>query len=235
MLSTKSVLNNFAVCLIGASALVYSTGEAFARENSGCSNNAASAPCIESRSVIDVRNVQLLFVDLQESLVDRSKTSSPDDIKRAAGVLANIGSILKLPMLFSVVPEGSSGPELIPSLKQYASAENTILRHPAGALQDKVTSNKLKGAKRKILVLAGYAAEVAVLHSALDAIAQGYTVYYVVDAIGSPSSRTEDATFAELNRAGAIPTSVLALTTRLAPDFFHEPGTSVINSLKPLL
>jgi hypothetical protein len=38
-----------------------------------------------------------------------------------------------------------------------------------------------------------------------------------------------------MGRAGAVPTSVLSLTTRLAPDFFHSPGSETSAALEPLL
>nr|WP_285016868.1 isochorismatase family protein [Novosphingobium sp. fls2-241-R2A-195] len=88
---------------------------------------------------------------------------------------------------------------------------------------------------RKTLVISGYAAEVVVLQAVLDAVAAGYTVHYVVDAIGSKSARTEEAAFREMEEAGAIPTSVLSLTTRLTPDFFHSPGSETFAALQTLL
>jgi len=38
-----------------------------------------------------------------------------------------------------------------------------------------------------------------------------------------------------MERAGAVPTSVLSLTTRLATDFFHSPGSETFAALNPLL
>jgi len=184
---------------------------------------------------IDPATVQVLFVDLQTSLVAQSKTTPPATIGTAAGVLAKVAQILKMPTLFSVVLENGKPPKLIPPLVPYSSRANTILRKPAGALMDPATAQALAKSGRRVLVIAGYAAEVAVLHAALDAIAAGYTVYFIVDGIGSPSPRTEAATFRELELAGAIPTSVLSLTTRLAPDFSSPPGSETFAALDPIL
>lgn len=199
-----------------------STGGLGAREEKG----AAIAPA----------SVQVLFIDLQTSLVAQSRTSAPAAIETASGVLAKVAQILRLPTLFSVVPEqGRAQPQLIGSLTPFSTAENTLLRKPAGALMDPATVQAITRSGRRTIVMAGYAAEVAVLHAALDAIAAGYMVYYVVDCIGSPSPRTEAAAFRELDLAGAIPTSVLSLTTRLAPDFFHPPGSETFAALAPIL
>ena len=187
------------------------------------------------RALIDPGTAQVLFVDLQASLVAQSRTATPKAIETAAGVLAQVAQILKLPSLFSVVPEGSKPPRLIARLSPYSTPANTLLRKPAGALMDAPTERALARTRRSTLFIAGYAAEVAVLHAALDAIAAGYTVYYVVDCIGSSSPRTEAATFRELDLAGATPTSVLSLTTRLAPDFSSSPGSETFAALAPIL
>lgn len=184
---------------------------------------------------IDITDVQVLFADLQGSLVSHSRTQLPEAIGRSANVLAQVASILKLPMLFSVVPEGSGPSTLIPELATFSTPGNTIRRVLAGCFMDEPTKQALARTGCKTLVLAGYAAEVVVLQTVLDAIAAGYTVYYVVDAIGSKSARTEDAAFREMERAGAIPTSVLSLTTRLTPDFFHAPGSQTFAALQILL
>ncbi|WP_076073044.1 isochorismatase family protein [Sphingomonas montana] len=179
--------------------------------------------------------MQVLFVDLQTSLVAQSKTTPPQTIGTATGVLAKVAQILKLPTLFSVVLEGENPPKLIAPLLPYSNPANTFLRNPAGALMDPATVQAVARSGRRTLVIAGYVAEVAILHAALDAIAAGYTVYYVVDCIGSPSPRTESAAFRELELAGAVPTSVLSLTTRLAPDFSQPPGSETFAALSPIL
>lgn len=184
---------------------------------------------------IDPATVQVLFADLQGSLVASSRTAPPDALGLSAGVLAKVATILKLPTLFSIVPEGKARPTLIPELRPYANSSNTILRTLAGPFMDAPTTAALARTGRKTLVVAGYAAEVVVLQAVLDAITAGYTVHYVVDAIGSKSARTEDAAFREMERAGALPTSVLSMTTRLTPDFFHSPGSETFAALQTLL
>ncbi len=203
-----------------------------------------SAPALARRAAamvtvggarIDPSTVQLLIADLQPSLLVGSRTAPPDAIARSATVLAKVGEILALPTLFSIVPEGANPPSLISELRPFANQANTILRTLAGPFMDGPTTAALARAGRKTLVIAGYAAEVVVLQAVLDAIAAGYRVHYVVDAIGSMSARTEEAAFREMEGAGAMPTSVLSLTTRLTPDFFHAPGSETFAALQVLL
>lgn len=204
-------------------------GEASARAQRVAALGAASG------ARIDPSAVQVLFADLQPSLVKDSRTVLPDALGRSAGVLARVAQILQLPTLFSIVPEGNSTPALIPELKPFGTASNTLLRRMAGPFMDLPTTAALARTGRKTLVIAGYAAEVVVVQAVVDAVVAGYTVHYVVDAIGSKSARTEDAAFREMELAGALPTSVLSLTTRLTPDFFHAPGSETFAALQVLL
>lgn len=189
----------------------------------------------ESGSRIDPRDVQLLFGDMQVGLVSGSKTNSPEAISRSAGVLAKVAETLGLPTLFSVVTVAGGSADLIPGLKPFATGSNTIHRIPISPFGDPKTVGALRENDRKTLVISGFAAEAVVLQATLDAIAAGYTVYFVVDTIGSQSTRTEMAAFEEMEQAGAIPTSVLSLSTRLVRDFVGTPGSDVFAALGPVL
>lgn len=188
-----------------------------------------------SSAQMDHRQVQILFADLQPALVAGSRTVSPEALTRSAGVLAEVASILGIPMLFSVVPEGNAAPSLLPVLQPYATEANTLRRTLAGPFMDPPTATALGAHGRRTLIVAGFAAEVVVLQATLDAIGAGYEVQCAVDAIGGLSERTEAAALRHAELAGAVPTSVLSLTTRLTPDFFRAPGSKTFAALRPLL
>jgi nicotinamidase-related amidase len=183
---------------------------------------------------IKANDVQILFVDMQPELTQRSETIPPDAFEANAAVLAKVAQLLNIPITFSLVPLGGKTGAPIPGLVPYATAQNTFRRVVAGSFSDKEMVDSLASHKRKVLVISGYASEIAVLQSALGAIEAGYTVHIPVDAIGSPSRRTEPAVIDQLEMAGAIPTTVLALAGLLAPDFSKEPGSSVLSTFKDL-
>lgn len=184
---------------------------------------------------IDYNDVQVLFADLQVSLVVGSKTVSPEALGRSAAALAKVATVLKLPMLFSVVPERKGEPVLIPELLPYATQANTLKRTLTGPFMDKATVSALASNGRKTLIVAGFAAEVVVLQTVLDAVGAGYKVQYVTDAIGGLSERTEATALHQAELAGGVPTSVVSLTTRMAPDIFHSPGSEAFSAIVPLL
>ncbi|WP_162243903.1 isochorismatase family protein [Aurantimonas sp. Leaf443] len=189
----------------------------------------------EGGARLDPRQVQFLFADLQPTVLPLSRTVPPEALGRSAAALAKVATILEIPMLFSVVPQGEVPSTVIDELRPYATAANTVRRTLAGPFMDPPTAAAVAASGRRTMVVAGVATEVAVLHAVLDAVAAGYSVHYVVDAIGGLSERTEAAAMRHMEHVGAVPTSVLSLTTRLTPDFFSPPGSETFEAVKPLL
>jgi len=80
-------------------------------------------------------------------------------------------------------------------------------------------------------MIAGFSAETAVLHTALGALAAGYTVYVPVDCTGSRAERTEAAAFREMERAGVTTSSLRSLLLRMTPDLSCTPGADIVRLL----
>lgn len=105
----------------------------------------------------------------------------------------------------------------------------------ASPFLDSATVEALGGSDRKVLIIAGFAAEVVTVHAVLDALARGYQVLVPVDACGGFSERTENAAFRQMEAAGAITTSVLSVATKLAPDFTTSQGQQMFGIVQHLL
>ena len=183
---------------------------------------------------IDPAGVQLLFVDLQAFLTAHSATVKADMIGKAAGALARTAKSLGMPITFSLVPGADTSPQPVPELQEFATAGNVFVRQSANAFVDPALRGVLSGHGRKTLVIAGFSAEVAVLHAGLDAVEAGYHVYVVVDAIGGHSHRTEQAALNRLERAGVNFLSATSLLSGFAPDFSRSPGSDVLKEITAL-
>lgn len=181
-----------------------------------------------------VGDIQLVFADLQPELIAGSTTTTPASLAAAAAVLAKAGRILSLPMTFCVVPVRGQSAQLIPELVEYSTPANTYVRTITSPFLEPRIVQKLHANNRSTLVVAGFSAEVAVLQTALDGIAEGYSIVVPVDAVGSRSSRTESTSLRQIELAGGVVTSVLSLLTRLAPDISKEPGIEVFKALGAL-
>lgn len=183
---------------------------------------------------VDAKDVQVVFVDLQQALTQASHSIAPDALAANAAVLAKVSRLLQIPMSFSLVPVSGQAGVIIPELAPYTDSRNTFRRVLAGSFTDQAMVAALAANKRKTLIVSGYATEVAVLQTVLAALDAGYHVHVAVDAVGSKSSRTENAVLRQMELAGAVPASVLSLTAMLAPDFSQEPGRSVLASFAEL-
>lgn len=196
---------------------------------------AAAAHAHSARDFsVQAKDVQVVFVDLQPELIKASHSVTPQALANNARVLAKIAGITHVPLTFSTVSVAGQPGRLLPELLSYANAGNTYPRVPAGTFMDPALVSHLKAQHRKALVVSGYATEVAVLQTALGALDAGYRVYFVVDAVGSKSHRTEQAAFDAMRQAGATPISVLALAGMLAPDFTKPPGSNVLATFDEL-
>ena len=184
--------------------------------------------------LLEAAAVQVLFADLQPSIVARSKTNPPAALAASAGVLAKVAALLGLPVHFSVVPDEGRPPVLIPELARRDNDAPLLPRMSASPFLDGPTRSALAAADRNTLVVAGFATEVVVLHAVRAAIAAGYQVLVPVDACGGMSARTEDAAFRQIEAAGGVTTSVVGLVTSLAPDFSGSPGQEAFAALQSL-
>lgn len=214
--------------LAGISMLTLSTDVRGAKQSLSADNSRkAESEIIADNMQLNLNEVQFLFADLQPELVKTSITNPPEKLAGNAESLAKVASVLKLPMLFLTVANG----DVIPELKPYANAQNTLFRTNADPFLVPGIVNALEKNKRKTLIVAGYTTEVAVLLSVLGAVRHGYRVHVAVDCIGSRSARTETAALLQANQAGAVQTSVLTVAAQLAPEFSQEPGKTILSVL----
>ncbi len=182
---------------------------------------------------LSIDTTQVLFCDLQKQIVARSKTTRPEALSQSAGVLLQLAKLFQLPVTLSVVPEEQKAPEVIPALVD-SGAMTQKPRTPDSPFCDSATVERLGEGGRKVLIIAGFATEVVVLHAALDARKHGYQVLVPVDACGGMSTRTEEAAFRQMERSGAITTAVVSIATKFAPDFTTELGKQMFSIVQQL-
>lgn len=92
----------------------------------------------------------------------------------------------------------------------------------------------LAASGRKTVVIAGVSTEVVVLQTSFGALNAGYSVYVPVDVIGSRSERTETAALREIERVGAMTTSIRSFLLRLTSDLSKAPGCEVLRAIGSL-
>ncbi|MFB7950088.1 isochorismatase family protein [Kitasatospora phosalacinea] len=180
--------------------------------------------------MLDPRTVQIVFADLQDSIVALSRTNPPDTVRRSAGALGRIARALDVPFTVSAAPR-PGGPGVIAELPD----ATPFVRSGPSCWDDPAWRAQVAAHDRPTLALCGVTSEIVVLHTALDALADGHRVIVLVDAGGGMSQRTEDAAHDQVRAAGGTVTSVASFATDLVRDFTDPTGREVITALHGLL
>jgi nicotinamidase-related amidase len=84
--------------------------------------------------------------------------------------------------------------------------------------------------ERKNLVIAGLWTEVCVAFPALDALHEGYEVYFVADAIGGVSKVSHESAMQRMVQSGVTPVTVLGLACELQRDW-GRPGAERLRAV----
>ena len=191
---------------------------------------------MQNPTKIAAQDVQLLFVDLQPQIVQRSKTTDPKAMARSAAVLAQLAKVFSLPVTITIVPEVEEGkdPGSIPELVKEAADAPQILRASPDPFLDEKVKHTLADNGCKTLVISGFATEAAVIHAVVGAIEAGYRAIVAVDACGGMSERTESAALRQIEAVGGEVTSTVTIATSLEPDLKTDLGQKMFGVLQQL-
>jgi len=170
-------------------------------------------------------NAAVLFLDLQQEIVKNSRTVSTDRLTRAAGVLAKLAALHRVPTFLSAVPPGGAYLESVTSVLPGSLPRD---RMQTTAFSDPGLVDALRDSGRKLLILSGVASEIVVQRTALDALAAGYAVQIAVDACGGVDARTEEAAWRRIQASGGVTTSVITFCAELAGDFTTPTGGATL-------
>ena len=192
-----------AVTLIAVPLLLASEARAQRAPIPGLSRQPSEAA---AKVLLDPNDTVLLLLDHQTGLFQTVKDIPVADLRANTVVLAKLAELAKAPIITTASePNGPNGP-LMPELAQAAPNARYVARKGEVSAWDNadfVTAVKATG--RKTLVMAGVWTSVCVAFPALQAQADGYKVYAVIDASGDPSEMASRTTLARLAQAGIIP------------------------------
>lgn len=166
--------------------------------------------------LIDPADAVVLLLDHQTGLFQTVKDVPLVDLRTNTAVLAKAATLAKVPVITTASePNGPNGP-LMEELKAAAPDATYVPRKGEISAWDNADFVKaVKATGRKTLIIAGVWTSVCVAFPALQARAEGYTVYFVTDASGDPSPMASLTTIARLTQAGIIPMSTNAVFCEL--------------------
>ncbi|MGO4717323.1 hydrolase [Bradyrhizobium sp. 2TAF24] len=166
------------------------------------------------------QNAAVLIIDFQP--VQVSSIASRDKRQLVANItaLARTAKLYGLPIVLATVnvATGRNQPT-IHQITEVLGDVPVIDRTSINAWEDRDFVAAVKATGRKKLIMAALWTEVCLVHPALDAMADGFEVYPVVDACGGTSLEAHNAAIDRLVQAGARPTSWVQLICELQRDW----------------
>jgi nicotinamidase-related amidase len=165
-----------------------------------------------AKVLLDPNDTVLLLLDHQTGLFQTVKDIPVADLRANTVVLAKIAELAKAPIITTASePNGPNGP-LMPELAQAAPSARYVPRKGEVSAWDNADFvAAVEATGRKTLVMAGVWTSVCVAFPALQAQADGYKVYAVIDASVDPSEMASRTTLARLAQAGIVPVTTNAV------------------------
>ncbi|KMO49936.1 amidase, partial [Lacticaseibacillus rhamnosus] len=117
---------------------------------------------------------------------------------------AKLAQVYKVPIILSTVNVKSGrNKDTIPDLKKVLGDLPSIDRTSINAWQDQDFVEAVKATGRKNLVMAALWTEACLTFPTLDALAEGFHVFPVVDAVGGTSTIAHETALRRIEQAGA--------------------------------
>jgi nicotinamidase-related amidase len=163
----------------------------------------------------------LVLVDFQKEMFETIHSETPADlVELHVRLLARTAKAFDMPTVLSTVGVGAqfNGPT-IPSILAELDDVDVIDRTSMNAFEDKAFSAAVKNTGRKRLIIAALHTEICLTFGAVQAIKDGYDVMFVTDAVGGRSQIAHRTAIERLTRAGAVPTTALAVNTEMFRDW----------------
>jgi nicotinamidase-related amidase len=178
------------------------------------------------------QNAALLIIDFQPVQVSSVASRSKRELVANITALARIGKLYNLPVVLATVnvATGINQPT-IHQVTNVLTDVKPIDRTSINAWEDEDFVRAVKATGRRKLIMAALWTEVCLVHPALDAIAEGFEVYPVVDCCAGTSLEAHEAGLRRLEQAGGKPTSWVQLICELQRDWNRKetvPGFAEI-------
>lgn len=201
------------VLLAVAAAVVFGTTLLPARAEAQEAKQAAPFPGLSrqpsaaaAEALLDPNDTVVLLLDHQTGLFQTVKDVPLRELRAHAVVLAKIAELARMPIIYTASePGGPNGPIMEELVAAAPSAKYIGRKGEVSAWDNADFVKAVEATGRKTLVMAGVWTSVCVAFPALQAKADGYKVYAVMDASGDVSQMAFDATLARMTHAGIVP------------------------------
>jgi nicotinamidase-related amidase len=165
-------------------------------------------------------NCALVIIDYQPTQVNSIGSADREWLIERIVTLAKVGQVYGLPLVLSTVNVANGrNKDTIDRLKAVVGDVPSLDRTSINAWEDREFVEAVKATGRTKLVMAALWTEACLTFPTLDAIAEGYEVYPVVDAVGGTSRLAHETALRRIEQAGAHLISITQLLCELQRDW----------------
>ncbi len=176
----------------------------------------------------------MVLIDHQVGTMNWIGSIDKSVVEANTRALAKVAMALNMPIVFTSSQEDQMQGPLMPDLEGIApDAFAARIKRPGvvNCWDDPAFADACRNTDRKQLIMAGVTTEVCLAPPAISAIEEGFEVFCVVDASGSPTALTDEMAFRRMERASIELTTTTALIAELAVNWASEDGSKLIQIL----
>jgi nicotinamidase-related amidase len=179
------------------------------------------------------QNSAVIFIDHQPQMAFGVTSIDRQLLKNNVVALAKTAKTFSVPTILTAVETQSFSGYVWPELLAIFPNLKPIERSSMNSWEDAKFVEAVKKTGKKELVIAALWTEVCLLFPALQALAEGYEVYAVVDASGGTSQVAHDTAVQRMVQAGVIPVTWQQVMLEYQRDWARkETYDAVINIVK---
>ena len=186
-----------------------------------------SQPKSAQQAVWNHDEVALLLIDYQPEMFGniRSETKAAQ-VELNTRFLIKIAKALNIPVVLSTVgvEMGVNGPT-VEAIAGELPGASIIDRSSMNAWEDPNFLAAVRATGKRRLMIGALYTEICLTYPVVEALAEGYEVAIVNDAVGGLSQTAHAAAIDRMVHAGAIPNTALALSTELFRDWKSREAT----------
>lgn len=198
-----------------------------------CLGLAALAPSLPAAAQVSAAKAALtrptpqttafIYVDYVTGLDNLMNTVPPRQFRNNIAAFAKMAPLFKAD--YAVLGEENDYYGVfLPEMKALVDAGGPRFPRTQVSGYTKDLAAWLKATGKKNVVIGGISIDNCTLHTALDLLRSGYTVFVVADVSSTNSKLAEDAALMRLSQAGAVPVGWLNILTELGGDFAGPYG-----------
>jgi nicotinamidase-related amidase len=173
------------------------------------------------KAMLTPDNCVLMLIDHQPFQVSAVKNIDPALMINNVVALAKTAKAFEVPTLLTSVVQDRGG-FIVKSLRGVFPDQVPIDRTTINTWEDRRCVDWVKSTGRKKVVMAALWTEVCLAFPVIQALGEGYEVYFVTDASGGTSVEAHEMGIQRMIQAGAVPLTWIVFLSELQRDWARE-------------